>query len=175
MLVTNKNLKQKLWAAQSKCIHLWLDLLPCSHIGVTYFRQENWLQVAERVESSIETVLSKYWNKIVLSYINYICQSSLNRYNTRWQMALDIPLWKTNTWQQALSFAGQKIWDKISQCYKCKNYRFFYTYSEEWHFKQTVQLNNVVKQTNSLIYSLGFSPFLIPLTLWYLNISLWGS
>ena len=92
MLVTNKNLNQKFQAAQKKCICLWFDLLSRSHIGATHFRQINWLQVSERVESSIATTLSKYWNRIVSSYISDICQPSLNRHNTRSKMVLDICL-----------------------------------------------------------------------------------
>ena len=39
---------------------------------------------------------------------------SYNRHNTRWQMALNIPLQKTNTVQRALSFLGPKILTKVS-------------------------------------------------------------
>ena len=41
-----------------------------------------------------------------------------HRYKTRSQMALDIPLRKTNTGQRALSFLGSKIWTKISHSTK---------------------------------------------------------
>ena len=37
-----------------------------------------------------------------------------NSFSTRSQMALDMPLRKINTGQQALSFLGPKIWTKIS-------------------------------------------------------------
>ena len=37
---------------------------------------------------------------------------SLCRYSTRSQMALDIPLRKTNTGQKSLPFLGPKIWSK---------------------------------------------------------------
>ena len=40
-------------------------------------------------------------------------KSLLCRYNTRSQMAFDIPLRKTNTGQKSLSFLGPKIWSKI--------------------------------------------------------------
>ena len=39
---------------------------------------------------------------------------SYNRYNTRSQMAFDVPQQKTNTEQQALTFLWPKIWAKIS-------------------------------------------------------------
>ena len=39
---------------------------------------------------------------------------SLNNYNTRSQMALDIPLCRTNKGQKSMSFLGLKIWNKVS-------------------------------------------------------------
>ena len=43
---------------------------------------------------------------------------SLCRYSTRSQMALGIPLRKTNTGQKSLSFLGSKIWSKIGPSIK---------------------------------------------------------
>ena len=45
-------------------------------------------------------------------YIHKIFKPSLCRYSTRSQMALDIPLRKTNAGQKSLSFLGTKIWPK---------------------------------------------------------------
>ena len=42
----------------------------------------------------------------------------LCRYSTRSQMALDIPLRKTNTRQKSLSLLGSKIWSKIGPSIK---------------------------------------------------------
>ena len=36
---------------------------------------------------------------------------SLNNYNTGSQMALDIPLCRTNKGQKSMSFLGPKFWD----------------------------------------------------------------
>ena len=59
-------------------------------------------------------------------------------------MALDIPLRKTNTGQQASSFYGTKIWTKISDTTKNLKIVTFSQCSEEIHFKQTVLVNNLV-------------------------------
>ena len=40
--------------------------------------------------------------------------SSLNDYNTRSKMALDIPLCRTNKGQKCMSFLGPKAWNKVS-------------------------------------------------------------
>ena len=62
----------------------------------------NWLQVRDRVEYCIpNTGILKYWNGIVPEYIHEMFKPSLCRYSTRPQMALDIPLRKTNTGQKA--------------------------------------------------------------------------
>ena len=45
---------------------------------------------------------------------------SYNSYNTRPQMALEIPIRKTNTGQQASSFLAAEIWTKISHSTKNK-------------------------------------------------------
>ena len=55
----------------------------------------NNLAVSERVESCIATTVFKYWNGIVPSYTNNM--PSYNKYNTKSQIALDIPLQKTWT------------------------------------------------------------------------------
>ena len=39
---------------------------------------------------------------------------SLNNYNTRSQMALDMPLCRTIKGQKSMSFLGPKIWNKVS-------------------------------------------------------------
>ena len=88
------NLKHKLQTTQNKYMRLCLNLSLRSHIGAAYFRKINWLPVSERVESCIATNVFKYWNRIVPSYTNDMFKPSYKRYNTRSQMALDIPLQK---------------------------------------------------------------------------------
>ena len=39
---------------------------------------------------------------------------SINNYNTRSQMVLDIPLCRTNKGQKSMLFLGPKIWNKVS-------------------------------------------------------------
>ena len=113
-----KNLKLKLQKAQNKCIHFCLNLPPRSHIDPSHFRKINWLPVSDRVEYCIANTVFKYWNRIVPGYILEMFKPSLCRYSTRSQMALDIPLRKTNTGQKSLSFLGPKIWSKIGPSIK---------------------------------------------------------
>ena len=117
---TNKNLKHRA-SGSTKQIHTSLSSLPPrSHVGANYLRKKIGSKFLEKyiVESRIATTVFKYRNAIVPSYINYIFKPSCNRYNTRSQMALYIPLRKINTGQQVVSFLGPKIWTKVSQSTK---------------------------------------------------------
>ena len=73
-------------------------LLGASARGYTnpsHFRKINWLPAERRVELCTSTTVFKYWKRIVPPYLNDMFMPSLNNYNTRFQMALDIPLCRT--------------------------------------------------------------------------------
>ena len=108
-----KDLKLKLQKDKNKWVRFRLNLPPRSHIDPSYFRKINWLPVSDRVECCIVNTVFKYWNGIVPGYIHEMFMPSLYRCCTRLQVALDIPLRKTNTGQKSLSFLGPKIWFKI--------------------------------------------------------------
>ena len=76
------------------------------------------LLVSDRVEYCIANTVFKYWNGVVPEYIHEMFKPSLCRYSTRSQMALGVPLQKTNTGQKSLSFLGSKIWSKIGPSIK---------------------------------------------------------
>ena len=84
------------------------------HINPSHFGKINWLLVEHRVELCTSTAAFKYWKGIAPSYLNDMFMPSLNNYNTRSQMALDIPLCRTNKGQKSMSFLGPKIWNKVS-------------------------------------------------------------
>ena len=134
----NKNLKCKLQAAQNKWVHFCLDLhwstLIRSRIGAIHLERINWLQVSLTAESCIVTTIFKWWNGIVLSFVDGMFKRSCNRYNTRSQMTLDIPPWKTNTAQQASLFLGLKVWRKTVLRIRALSR----------NFKKTLKVNNLV-------------------------------
>ena len=106
------NLKLKLQKSQDKCICFCLNLPLGSHIDPSHFRKINWLPVSDRVEYCVANTVFKYWNGVVPGYIHEMFKPSLCQNSTRSQMALDIPLWKTSTGQNSLSFHRPKIWSK---------------------------------------------------------------
>ena len=113
-----KKIKIKLQKAQSKWIRFCLNLTPRSHIDPSHFRKIIWLPVSDRVEDCIANTVFKSWDGTVPGHIHEMFKPSLCRYSTRSQMALGIPLQKTNTGQKSLSFLGSKIWSKIGPSIK---------------------------------------------------------
>ena len=126
---------------------LCLNLPPRSHIDPSYF----WLVTEQNTVlripffstgmelyqdifmkclnlHSVDTAQDCRWhcNGIVPGYIHEMFKPSLCRYSTRSQMALGIPLQKTNTGQKSLSFLGSKIWSKIGLYQKYQSIVFFY-------------------------------------------------
>ena len=110
----SKVFKKRFQITQNECIRYCLDLPLLSDISTTHFRKINWLPVELRVELCTETIVFKYWNQLTPSFFNEILTSSLNRYNTRLEMALDIPLWKTVLGNKSISFLGPKILSKMN-------------------------------------------------------------
>ena len=109
-----KPLKTKFQIAQNKCIRFSLELLTRGHINPSRFRKINWFPVERWVELCTSTTVFKYWKGIVPSYLNDMFVPSQNNYNTRSQMALDIPLCRTIKGQKTMSFLRPKIWNKVS-------------------------------------------------------------
>ena len=91
----SKTFKKRFQITENKCVRCCLDLSPHSHISITHFRKINWLPVELKMELCTATTVFKYWNQLTPSYFNKIFTPSFNRYNTRSQIALDIPLRKT--------------------------------------------------------------------------------
>ena len=112
--ILRRYIKTKRQIAQNKCIRFCLELSLRGHINPSHFRKINWLPVERRVELCTSTTVFKYWKGIAPSYLNDMFMPSLNNYNTRSQMALDIPLCRTNKGQKSMSFLGPKIWNKVS-------------------------------------------------------------
>ena len=110
----SKALKTELQIAQNKSICFYLELPSRGHINPPHFRKINWLLVEHRVELCTSTTVFKYWKRIAPSYLNDMFMPSLNNYDTRSQMALDIPLCRTIKGQKNMSFLGPKIWNKVS-------------------------------------------------------------
>ena len=130
--------KNRFQIAQNKCIQDCLDLPPRSHITTKHFRKINWLPVELTVELCTASIVFKYWNQLTPSYFNKKFTPSFNRYNTRSQVTLDIPLQKTVLGQKRISFLGSKMWSKINNDLKTANDSSF------THTLKKEMLNNLI-------------------------------
>ena len=103
-----KNLKLKLQKAQNKHICFCLNLPLRSHINPLHFRKINWLPTSDRVESVLQIPFLSTRMELHHKIFMEMFKPSQCRYSTRSQMALDIPLLKTNTWEKKLVFLMTK-------------------------------------------------------------------
>ena len=76
--------------------------------------QENKLASGWTQSRTMHFHYCKYSTGIAPYCLNNIFMPSLNNYNTRSQMALDIPLCRTSKRQKSMSFLGTKIWNMLS-------------------------------------------------------------
>ena len=111
------SLKEKFKTQTSKSSKQMYSFLPKFISEISYrsiaLKKINWLPVSYRVKYCIANTAFKYWNGVVPGYIHKMFKTSLCRYSTRSQMALNIPLRKTISEQKSLSFLGPKIWSTI--------------------------------------------------------------
>ena len=132
----SKALITKLQIAQNKYIRFLLEVPPRGHINPSHFRKINWLPVEHRAELCTSNTIFKYWKGIAPSYLNDMFMPLQNNYNTKSQMALDIPLCRTIKGQKSISFLGPKIWKIKDQSSKLEhknscNHVFFHALFEK--------------------------------------------
>ena len=131
--VQRKVFKKRFQIAQNKCMQWSLDLPPRTHVSAIHFNKINWFPVEHRVELCTATTVFKFWNQLTPSYFKDIFTPSVNKYNTRSQMALDIPLQKTTIGQKSISFLGPKIWSKTNNSLRAVKTTATFTYTLKKH------------------------------------------
>ena len=110
-----------------------LDLPPCTHISAIHFRKINWLPVEHRVELCTATTVFKFWNQLTPFYFEDIFTPTFNKYNTRSQVALDIPLRKATIRQKSISFLGPKVLSKTNSSLKAVRTTATFTHALKKH------------------------------------------
>ena len=79
-----KTLKKRLQVTQNKCVRFCLNLNNRHRIDEIKFKQINWLPIDKRVEQCIGTLVYKYFQKKVPSYIEDIFTPKVSKYNIRY-------------------------------------------------------------------------------------------
>ena len=117
---TNKKLKMRLQAAQSKCIRFCLKLNARSSAKTKHFKKINWLSIRERVSQCSLSSIYKFLTKNCPNYFDEIyVPLETNGVHTRSSyQKLNVPHRKTNVGQKALSYVGPSIWNNLNKTLK---------------------------------------------------------
>ena len=119
--LVSKKIRKKMQATRNKYIRFSLKLNSQHRIEVKEFKEINWLLIKERVEQRVATIVFKYWKRTSPFYVNELFVPSRNIYKTRLNMALEMPLRKSNLGQKSMSFMAPSIWKKLSNDLKILN------------------------------------------------------
>ena len=106
-------MKKRLQISQNKCIRFCLNLGSRESIGLTKFRDINWLPVEERVKQCICTLIYKYLHNNVPEYIKDIFNAKTKTHNTRNPNLMIRPFCTTKKGEKAISYQGPKLWEGI--------------------------------------------------------------
>ena len=108
----------RLQAAQNKCIRFCLKLNDRSSIKSEDFEKINWLPIDERISQCSLCSIYNYKNCPNLFNKIYVPLET-NGVHTRWSyQKLNVPHWKTNVVQKALSYVGPSLWNNLNKTLK---------------------------------------------------------
>ena len=113
----SKKLKNRIQTLQNKCIRFCLQLDKMSHISQKEFETINWFPIKERYNQCVSSIAFKYFDNQCPHYLNEVFmkapESSSSLRNS--YQKLQQPFRKTNTGQNALSFIGPALWNKVPE------------------------------------------------------------
>ena len=101
LISCGKTLKTKQQIIQSKCICFCLGLPPHGHANPSHLKKKR-LASAWTPSRTMHFHYCKYWTWIAPYCLSNILVPSVNNYNTRSQIALDIPLCRINKGQKSI-------------------------------------------------------------------------
>ena len=113
----SKKLKNRIQTSQNKCIRLCLQLDKMWHISQREFETINCLPIKERYNQRVNSIAFKYFDNQCHHYLNEVfikVLESSSSLRSSYQK-LQQPFRKTNTGQNALSFIGPALWNKVPQ------------------------------------------------------------
>ena len=135
----NKNLKNRLQAAQNKCIRFCLKLGDITSIKVDEFEKVNWLPIHDRVNQCILSTIYKFYANNAPDYTNKVfSHAESNGILTRCSyQKLKLPHRKTNQDLRALSYIGPSLWNKIDKFLKTSvSLNAFKNNLKDYYFKK---------------------------------------
>ena len=116
----SKNLKNRLQAAQNKCVRFYLKLEDKTSININEFEKINWLPIHDRVNQCILSSIYKFHANSAPDYMNEVfTHAESNGIPTYCSyQKLQLPHRKTNQALRALSYICPSLWNKLDKYLK---------------------------------------------------------
>ena len=116
----NKNLKNRLQAAQNKSIRICLKLGDRRSIKINEFEKVNCLPIHDRINQCILSSIYNFHANNAPDYMNEVfSHAESNGIPTRcFYQKLKLPHCKTNQGLRALSYIGPSLWNKLDKSLK---------------------------------------------------------
>ena len=111
----HKKLSDKLQICQNKCIRFCLSLGNRSHIGISEFKEINWLPVRARFGQNVTTHIFMQQNKLAPKYMDEMFTSA-DQCNIKTRSSSNKhlhPNCNRVSVYMAISFLGPKLWNKL--------------------------------------------------------------
>ena len=111
----SKKLKYRIQTSQNKCIRFCLQLDKMSHISQKESEAINWLPIKERYNQCVNSIVFKYFDNQCPHYLNEVFMKTPGSSSSlrNGYQKLHQPFRKTNSGQNALSFIGPALWNKV--------------------------------------------------------------
>ena len=123
---------------QNKCSHFCLQLDKMSTISHKEFKDINWLQIINRFEQCIISIVFKFINGNCPYYLNEVFEfapeGNISLRNNF--LKLKRPFRNTNTGQKASSFIGPSFWNQIPETLKKSNHLNTFKHNLKHFFNQ---------------------------------------
>ena len=120
----NKKLKTKLQTIQTKCVRFCLQLDNKAHVGITEFKQINWLPVDYRFRQCLAANVFKFFDDKCFLYMKDAfdkpCISQASTRNST--MKLSQPFKRINNGQHCIPFLASSVWKNLpNELKRCTN------------------------------------------------------
>ena len=143
----NKKFKTKLQTLQNKCVRFCLQLDNKAHVGITEFKQINWLPVNYRFRQCLAANMFKFFDDKCPLYMKDVfdkpCISQVSTTNST--MKLSQPLRRTNNGQHCTSFLAPSVWNNLpNEVKRCTNLNTFKHKVKEYFLYKIRQKDNDV-------------------------------
>ena len=143
----NRKSKTKLQTLQNKCVRFCLQLDNKAHVGITQFKQINWLPVNYRFTQCLAAnVFTFFDDKCPLYMKDFFDKPYISQGSTRNStMKLSQPLRATNNGQHCISFLTPSVWNNVpNELKRCTNSNKFKHKAKEYFLYKIKQKDNDV-------------------------------